>query len=227
MKITRHGFAIIEGDTHIGKWAEESGRLDHDQNALPHILVYIPVGGVVIDIGAYIGDHTIAYSNKVGESGFVMAFEPFKPAFECLEFNLKKHVNTACFNWAIGKKFDLLGIGVDHDNYGMASLKRGGEEDLSRVVPLDAEVENFTKIDLIKIDVEGFEIDVLEGAKDAIRKFKPVLVIEVNDQTLQAQGFTREELFQKLVELGYNFRNIYKEQGLDDSQLDIICFPLS
>ena len=59
MKITRHGFAIIEGDTHLGKWAEESGRLDHDQSALPQVLPFIPIGGIVIDIGANIGYYSL------------------------------------------------------------------------------------------------------------------------------------------------------------------------
>ena len=76
--------AILETDNCICRFVEQSGRLDHDQNMLPIVLSYIPIGGVVIDVGAFIGDHTIAYLNKVRENGMVYAFEPYINAFECL-----------------------------------------------------------------------------------------------------------------------------------------------
>jgi hypothetical protein len=66
MKITKHGFAVLENDQWISRWAEEEGRLDHDQNMLPLILKHIYRGDTVVDVGAFIGDHTIAYSEKVG-----------------------------------------------------------------------------------------------------------------------------------------------------------------
>ena len=64
MKITKEGIAILENDTHISKWVEESGKLDHDQNDIPLILKYINEGDTVVDCGAFIGDHTIAYLNR-------------------------------------------------------------------------------------------------------------------------------------------------------------------
>ena len=64
-----NGIATIESDLCISKWVRESGRLDHDQNMLPLLKPFIPLHGVVFDIGAFIGDHTIFYSNRVGDKG--------------------------------------------------------------------------------------------------------------------------------------------------------------
>ena len=59
MKITKEGWAIIDGDTHISKWVEETGRLDHDISAIPIILSHIPKDGIVFDVGANIGTPAI------------------------------------------------------------------------------------------------------------------------------------------------------------------------
>ena len=94
------------------------------------------------------------------------------------------------------------------------------------VITLDESisVEN-NKIDFIKIDVEGYELDVLIGGKQTINKFKPTMLIEINDHTLNRNNVNRQQIFAWLEENNYNYRNIYEGQGLTDSQLDIICLP--
>ena len=71
-------FYLIEGGSHTDAWAEMAGRLDHDQNSLPMIMPYIPIGGVAVDGGSYTGDWTIAMLEQVGPAGQVHAFEPNK-----------------------------------------------------------------------------------------------------------------------------------------------------
>jgi FkbM family methyltransferase len=222
MRITEHGFAVIDGDTHIGKWAEESGRLDHDQNVLPLILPFIPIGGFVVDAGAYIGDHTIAYAQKVGPTGYVLAFEPNKDAYDCLKFNLTAYERVHCMPFAVGKSISKGKVVVKSENFGMASVV--DSDDGIAICPLD-KCFGPHRFDFFKIDVEGFEIDVLYGAKDNISKFKPVMFIEVNEHTLKVNGHTKNDLLQTVSDLGYNYRNIYEEQGLGGDQFDIICFP--
>lgn len=218
MKITRHGFAIIQNDSHLGKWAEESGRLDHDQSALPQVLPFIPIGGVVVDIGANIGTHTIAYARK---ASLVFAFEPFGPAFECLEYNMKGLHNVEVFKLALGSKKGKAKISCANENFGMASISEEGEE--IEINTLDALFKS--KIDFIKIDAEGFEIEILEGGKKMIEKSKPVMYIEVNEHTLRLKGHTKQDLLDKIASLGYTYRNIYAGHGLNDDQFDVICFP--
>src|SRR5688572_13750228 len=106
MIILGNGLAVIEGDTHVSHWVQESGRLDHDQNMLPVILPYIRPGDWVLDVGAFIGDHTIAYLDAVRE-GTVLAFEPNPEAFRCLRWNCKKSIN---FNMGLSDKNEILDI---------------------------------------------------------------------------------------------------------------------
>lgn len=65
VKQTKEGWWVLADDTHLSKWVEEHGRLDHDE-AIASIVEHIPQGGVVVDAGASLGDHTIAYARKVG-----------------------------------------------------------------------------------------------------------------------------------------------------------------
>lgn len=222
MKITRHGFAIIGNDSHIGRWAEESGRLDHDQNMLPRVLQYIPEGGFVIDAGGYIGDHTVAYADKVGPSGGVVAFEPYKSAYECLKYNMKNYKNVVCEFAALGAKEGYTSMSCEIENFGMATTSDGDEVE---VTTLDTRFKHLKKIDFIKIDVEGLEIDVLEGGKEVISKHRPIMLIEVNEHTLRVKGHTKNDLLKAISDLGYTYRNVYEGQGIKDDQFDVICFP--
>jgi len=226
MKLTKEGIAIIETDTHISKWVEESGRLDHDQNILPLVLPFIPEGGTVLDIGANIGSHTVAYANRVGNKGAVYAFEPNKIAFKCLEYNTKDYNNIQIFECAIGETWGACEIKNNSENLGMAFIELS-EKGIC-ISPLDAfsgiGADNFIKkCDFIKIDVEGYELEVLKGAKETIKKYFPVMLIEVNKGCLERNGESKESLFKLLDEYGYYYRNIYQEQGMDDVQFDILC----
>ncbi len=103
---TSFGVWVIDEDTHFTKWIEEEQRLDHHGGFLVDLLPFIPDGGVVIDVGAYIGDHTVAYINKSGPSGTVYAFEPNPVAFFCLT---KIVLSEIFYDWCRRPaKFQLL-----------------------------------------------------------------------------------------------------------------------
>jgi FkbM family methyltransferase len=221
MKITQQGFAVLENDTHISKWAEESGRLDHDQNMLPLILSQINKGDTVLDVGAYIGDHTIAYSKAVGENGKVIAFEPNEDAFECLCHNLAPFGNTELFNSCVGDSNLGKMILIKHpENIGMTYVKPGKGK--HKVVTIDSlELE---RCDFIKIDVEGFELKVLEGAEQTIKKFRPKMLIEINDHTLHRVGITQNDIYIFLIQHDYSYKNIFGG-SIYEPQFDLICTP--
>lgn len=218
MKLTNKNIAIIASDNCICKWVAESGRLDHDQNLLPIVIQFIKEGDTVIDCGAFIGDHTIAYSNKVGDSGLVIAFEPSKEAYECLEYNLKENTNTILRRQGLGDKTESKGIKEVEGNSGMNYLVEGNGISVMAIDEL-----NLTHIDFIKIDCEGYELNVLKGGINTINKFKPVMLIEINDMTLERSGIKREDIFKYLDSINYSYRNVYKSQGLKEYQMDIIC----
>ena len=222
MKLTKlpsgRTIATIEGDTHIGKWAIEAGRLDHDQNMLPLLKPYIPKGGVVVDAGAFIGDHTVYYARCVGPSGHVHAFEPNLAAFECLHYNTNG-LPVTVYHAGLSDKDGAAGIATAM-NAGASHLKDGKG---CKLIALDS--LGLDRLDFFKLDVEGFEVMALRGAKDTIARCKPVMLIEVNTAALQRQGYEPLHIFAQLHMHGYQWRNVYRAQPIAGEQFDILCEP--
>lgn len=219
MKILSNNIAVIEGDTHISKWVEESGRLDHDQAALSQILPHIKEGDHVLDIGAFIGDHTIAYINAVGDSGKVYAFEPNLRAFECLDYNCKKALR---YDLGVSDKSGTAPF-IDEENVGASWVDpRFAEPEAQKVIWLQTiDQWDLQRVDFIKMDIEGFEIKGLNGGRKTIEKFKPVMWIEVNRPALERNGSTPEELEALVESFGYSVTP-WPHRG---EQYDILCLP--
>lgn len=222
MKILPNGIAVIEGDTHISRWVEQSGRLDHDQNALPAILARIRPGDTVIDVGAFIGDHTVAYAVKTGLAGMVHAFEPNPAAYECLLHNTKDRPNVHCHNYALG----------DMANHAAAMHydANAGASHLAGAASLDDPVIDIVRLDefllchvnFIKIDAEGYEPKVLAGAAQTIARCRPILYVEVNEGALNRQRSSGAALLRQIAGLGYAI----EEPPHRGPQYDVFCPPL-
>lgn len=213
-----NGIAILEDDLCISRFVQESGRLDHDQSVLPRVLKHIPVGGTVIDVGAFIGDHTIAYARKTWIKGRVYAFEPNPRAYECLSYNLAPYSNTVCMNKGAGREPGTISMVDVETNGGMCYAKSGGDIEVIAIDSL-----NLTRLDYMKIDCEGYELEVLLGAENTIDLLHPAMLIEINEMTLIRAGITRLDIYGWLDTHGYKYANIYPEFGLDEYQMDILC----
>lgn len=219
-----NGIATITGDECISKWVRESGQLMHDTNMMPKVLQHINEGDVVIDVGAYIFDHSIGYSDKVGDSGHVYCFEPSDAAYKCLQHNSAGRANVTTIKAAVGSRNGFITLSEVPTNAGMNYIS---DTDCGKVPLLT--IDSYLKLDrldFIDLDCEGFELDVLQGAKNTIQRCKPKMLIEINDMTLHRQGISRYNIFTWLTENGYIYNNIYPEQGLSDSQLDILAIPI-
>lgn len=152
-------------------------------------------GDIFFDVGAYKGYYSLLASELVGERGKVIAFEPYKEAFEILLKNIRLNgitniiaENVALSDFEGAGKFVPAGIG--------SHLGNGNQ--IIKVKTLD-NVVNTLKIvpDIIKIDVEGAEYSVLRGAKNVLKHYRPTLIIEIH----RSADF---QLFNYLTSLGYN-----------------------
>jgi FkbM family methyltransferase len=221
MKILPNDIAVIDGDTHISRWVEETGRLDHDQNTLPLLTKYIPHGGTVIDVGAFIGDHTLHYANCVGITGSVVAMEPNPIAFACLKHNMAEHKHVTCLN--VGASHLPVNIAIYGDANAGASRARNDINGTIATIAIDS--LNLSRCDFMKLDCEGWELWALKGARNTIRKHKPVMLIEINEGALKAQqGLLPSHIFSFLEECGYEYRNIYEGQPMEGPQYDILAW---
>lgn len=219
---TKEGWWIIDGDSHVGKWVEESGLLAHDINMLPRVLPLIPVGGVVVDVGAFIGDHTLAYLEQVGPTGQVFAFEPQKEPFECLILNCPK---ACCFQVALSDHIGTGHLVLDSDrNYGACRVKTANDIKPGEVEMMDLDAMVLSP-HFIKIDAEGHELRVLKGAVKTIERSHPIMLVEINESALNKQGTSGPELLAFIKSLKYSVENVYPRQDMAGDQFDVICKP--
>lgn len=146
---------------------------------------YIRPDSTAVDIGANVGIHSLVMGVLCGNEGKVYSFEPSKAIFRRLLENVQYNRldNIIPINKAIGN--EKGGIGFDdhsqNANIGTSHVNRS----LTTHVPistLDIEIPETNKISLLKIDVEGFEIDVLKGAANILSNHHPVIVLEFNPQ---------------------------------------------
>lgn len=217
MKIIAGNIAILETDTHISHWVEESGRLDHDQYALPIILEYVAEGHTVVDAGAFIGDHTLAYCNAVGKSGRVYAFEPNPRAFECLEHNCPTAKN---YNCGLSNVEESVCYSSD-SNAGAGRITHNSNDNVIEIKTITLDSLNLSALDFFKIDVEGYELNVLLGAQKTISKFRPTFWIEINVGALAQQNKTPQDILNFLNQFNYSV-SVFPEIG---EQYDILCVP--
>jgi FkbM family methyltransferase len=210
VKITRMGHAIMEDDTHISKWVEELGTIDHGQKIEQRFREWIREGDTVIDVGAFIGDHTVPYAQIVGPKGAVYAFEPNPPVYECLKWNTRNYPWIQTFQCGLSCKNRNVEIQTQ-PNAGASFLTEyeGMSENPIPVMRLDD--FNVGKCSFVKIDVEGFEIPALDGAKQTLRRYRPVVRIEVLEGNLQRYGYTANHIFQ------------WFHDHLEDYVLDPVC----
>jgi FkbM family methyltransferase len=223
IKILPNDTWVLENDQ-ISQWVEQEGRLDHDQNLLPDILKHIKPGDRVIDAGAFIGDHTVAYSEAVGAKGMVYAFEPNPIAFRCLEHNVEGRKNIRIWNHGLSNKTEVVPLSGNNDNAGGAYVGEHMKVADVQMYPLQ---DKFPwHADFIKIDVEGYELKVLQGAELLIKASKPIMVIEINSGALKRQGFSPEDIRAWLKEHNYESSIMQSNAKAGDPLFDILCVPV-
>lgn len=132
-------------------------------------------GDIVVDCGAYVGEFTLYAAAAVGSSGAVIAFEPDPCVFRKLEANIKLNSfsNVRALNkgvWSEDGRLKFVGDSVK--GYSFMSAENDEAAISVPVVSLDNELGRMgvSKVDFIKMDIEGAEVKALEGAREVLRK---------------------------------------------------------
>ncbi len=147
-------------------------------------------GNVALDIGANLGAHTLALAQIVGPGGTVFAFEPQRILFQILCGNLALNEigNVHALPLALGRAAGRTKVpALDYRgarNFGGVSLGGADGEDVTVLTLDQLEV---SAVRLIKIDVEGLELEVLAGAKARLARCRPILYVE-NDRAEKAEA---------------------------------------
>lgn len=233
---TKEGWHIIEGDSHVGKWIEETGKLDHDEFLIPIACDNMKPGWIVFDCGALYGDHSIAYARTVGKEGVVFSIEANKMAYDCLCKNAEKFESTVlCMNLALCDRHGGVAIHIMEENVGASRVIDPSKEDeFSEKVEREVksasidgicEAAMLDRLNFIKIDCEGFEFKILRGARKSIQSFKPILLIEMNSWALTQQDACYKDIYDFLLEMNYDWRIVQPNCKGGDAQYDIMAWP--
>ncbi|MGB4850480.1 MAG: FkbM family methyltransferase [Saprospiraceae bacterium] len=171
---------------------------------------------IFIDVGANQGEFSVYASSKL-TNGRVLAFEPVSKIRSLLRENqrINNLQNLEIYDFGLSDQEGSLPIYTTSDtihhhgyNEGLSTLYKTDErnifeEQVSLKVFDDIFFKQMTRIDFIKIDVEGAELYVLKGMYKSLLKFKPELLIEINEGAFNAAGYSTSELISFLKDLNY------------------------
>lgn len=175
-------------DIYVGRSLRENGVFSPDE--FDGWTPYLPMDGVVLDIGANIGGHTFAFAEAVGPNGVVIAVEPQRMLFAmlCGSQALQGAKNVFPRWCAVGADHGIVYVPpLDYDapnNFGGLPLAEQAAGDPVARVPIDA--WGLDPVDFLKIDVEGMELDVLRGAEQTIARCRPVIAMEADREAQYA-----------------------------------------
>ncbi len=169
----------INPNDYIGRMVYFFGDLDPSVTQL--VQAILKDGNVLIDVGANIGIETLVGARGVGASGKVFSIEPVSDLTmlltKSLEANGFKNVNV--INKAVSDKPGVASLIINSNDYGRTSLGGSSAETTCLVTTLDdiCRENGVANIRLLKIDVEGFEASVLEGASYTLKNNTPNYIL--------------------------------------------------
>lgn len=180
---------------------------------------------VFFDVGSHYGLWSLYSAKIVGDKGKVVAFEP-SPAFQILKKNINSHDNCNAYNYGVSNTNGKMNFFAQGESTSCSFIK-----DISKInqhkrpgVPIvELEVDTITLDkfcnehnlipDLIKIDVEGHEFRVLEGAKNIISLNSPKLIIELHPYQLKYEGANDKQLLNYLIESNYSYKIVDRNEN--------------
>ncbi|MDB5287585.1 MAG: hypothetical protein JWR05_2534 [Mucilaginibacter sp.] len=201
-------------DNYIEWTILSTGTYEDEVNKL--IRISLRPGDIAIDIGGNIGLQSIRMGQCVGETGKVLAFEPLNYLRQKFENNVKLNRlnNISLFPFALSDAESRAEFNINTKawNQGTFSLKNNYGSDKQQVIikvaDNCAEINSLLKVDLIKIDVEGFEFNVLRGLKSTLIKHKPRIIFEYDNNYWTAPGQDINECYKFLCDLNYKIYQI-------------------
>ncbi len=191
-------------------------------------------GATVLDIGANIGAHTLHLARAVGPAGRVVAFEPTESALQRLAANVRLNPDLEA---RIGIHQLMLLASDDEPlpDQVVSSWPLLPRHELHAIVPgrpqattgaeacsLDRALADLgvDDVDLVKLDVDGYECDVLDGAQATLARHRPLILSELAPFVLEEVGRDVRELVERFDDHGYELWDLKGERRVDDAQID-------
>lgn len=194
----------------------------HEWTTWRYLQLFLKPEMVMFDIGSNQGEYALFAAKRL-QKGKVYAFEPLPEMVAQINRNLQLNGFNNVEVMPVGLA-EADGTAEIFDsgaaNEGLATLYQSNDRNasLGKIVLKqgDAVVTslNLSRLDILKIDVEGAEFTVLKGLEQTLLRYKPVLIIEMSSVTFEAAGYTPEDLISWLTTRGYSMNRITKSGGL-------------
>lgn len=180
----RYGWMLYHSaDQFVGRSLHRYGEFSEGEVAMFRQLLH--PGDVVVEAGANFGTHTVAMAQMVGAQGAVFAFEPQRLVYQVLTANvaLNSLYNVTTLHAGLGAKPGSIRVPALDPAHGhnFGGLSISGHAAGEEVAVLTVDSMGLPQCSLLKVDVEGMEYEVLEGARQTIARLKPILYVE-NDR---------------------------------------------
>jgi len=193
-------------------FTDDADKVSGDYEKIVRELISPKPSEVVVDAGANIGTHTVWLSKKVGPSGLVLAIEPEPNNYAILELNrrINNLSNVISLRVALSSRAGIGKLAIPRLTLmGQAKIRRPSDPSDSLAVPVEFQtldnvmMSQRISVSAIKIDVEGAEVSVLQGAMNTVSKFNPRLIVETHgkDNLLQLRTVIKGLGFISLAEV--------------------------
>jgi FkbM family methyltransferase len=186
----------------------------YEPNEFSILAAVLKPGMVFVDVGANLGLYSLFASRRVGSEGKVIAVEPSSREFEQLSSNveLNRLSNVRAIRAAVSDhkgEIELLVAVPQHAGHNTTGgfAYETALDHCERVcaITIDQliEGEKLSRVDVIKMDIEGGELAAICGARETLARFRPLLLVEVADRSLRHQGASSAQLLDLITSYGY------------------------
>jgi FkbM family methyltransferase len=211
------GWHFPDFDRHFARTVSQYPDTDYQQATIDEAARHVTAFGCVVDVGSNIGLHTVRFA-QLFET--VHSFEPTTINFECLQKNTATFDNVVLYPLGLGNKAETVTIQLPADanncgNFSIVDFADNTEQTVDETIEIQT-LDSFELApNLIKIDVQGFDYNVLLGAANTIELHHPVIIIE--SETKKSRNNIGEFLTQHGYDMAAKIRHdqiwVYQEKA--------------
>jgi FkbM family methyltransferase len=193
------GWKLPDGESHLQEWMRLKnqrlhGRLTYQFGKYETALHFCQKRRLAVDVGAHVGLWSWVMSHDFEN---VAGFEPMSEHQACWHINMKDRVNAELFECALGAEKGTVSLKTNPTSSGDTYVVEGGDIEQSTLDSF-----NLDNVDFLKIDCEGYELNVLLGAHKTLLRCKPVVVVEQKGNMIEKYGQEKLGAVNHLVDLG-------------------------
>jgi FkbM family methyltransferase len=205
--IKHQGVYLPDGEKHLLGWMDKAGEQvdgkgSYQIKKLRAALEHVKQFRVAVDIGAHCGLWSMQLAKRFEQ---IVAFEPVERHRECFLANLQGHENVELHGCGLGEKFGFVTIESKPDSSGDSRVAAYADElaeNGPRIPVKTLDSFDLPVVDFIKIDTEGYELFVVRGAEQTIKRCRPTMIVEQKGHGMQYFGFRKEEAVELLESWG-------------------------